>query len=327
MDEAPFKTKTDPTSVKGDTPDSSASAQSAQGAFQYEQLEAALPQVFRLCPGGILRKLLNELAVYHRWGGFALHGAENHSRLMRLVALAAQVLVAGSLQAAMFVYSDPDDGKCTTWANERACIQEQSGYVQGETLCFWEQSGHSCHFRQPAASFQLIIIVAGLSAVIACPVARLLEWVMLKFLVLEVPAPAPAPARGEDGTSAKPGIPSPAFSLASLGSYLPYWGGGRVVPVGPVVLEQTAHDLDLPLDLGSGPFPIAADAHTDIGGQLSLEDRQHCVSFINAQPLQLELESFSRNFGNFSDSLTFLGTNADRVNILRKKPAYPIYTI
>ncbi|KAJ1424835.1 hypothetical protein B484DRAFT_95884 [Ochromonadaceae sp. CCMP2298] len=287
MDEAPCV-------VKADCPPDVTSAP----LFDYAQLEAALPPVFRL--GGVWLKLVHELRVYHRWA-FALH-ATGHSCL-RLAALAAQVLVACFLQAAMFAYTDPADGQCKMFGDERACIQ-QAG-LPDQTLCFWDQSAHACHFRQPDASFQLIIIVAGLSAVMAVPVARLLEWVMLKFSVLLVAASAPARV---DNTSRKPvSSVAPSFSLAS-------WGYRSVVPAGP----GTGINLSSYPDPANSTFRLKlVDADAHVVAQLSEADRQHCANFINAQPLQLELASFLRNVRNFSDSLTFLGTTGGRLDILQ----------
>ena len=149
-------------------------------AIVAQDLEDALPFVLRKA-FPFLQKLRNEMLVYHRWLSVLAHHSVYYSRLMRLSALAAQVLCAAAFQAAIYDFTDPDDGSCGVRDDERDCIKDDSDFFSGsKSKCVWELRTHSCHFRQPDVSYQTIIIIAGLSAAMSVPIARLLEYLLLK---------------------------------------------------------------------------------------------------------------------------------------------------
>jgi hypothetical protein len=325
-------------------------------AIELGDLDRALPFVFQQM-FSLKQKLYNELLVHHRWINVVAHPSEYYSRLMRVCALSAQVLCAGALQAAIYTYTNPDDGSCSRLSNERICIEEQSSYVTGHSKCVWALASHTCHFRQPDVSLQTVLIVAGLSAAMSVPVVHLMIFVMIKFSVPIVKprseyATAVAHDKnhlgGKDAHSSvhfqddtaggifgySPRARPPPTPTSTSGAVLPQrlrsafnWGKSfmglrrstpsgpsRIVPVNsdddqttPNLIRQTAAGFTF----GDGVVERAPKLVFNT-------NRIRCVSFVNAHPLEVEIEMFQRKLKMQADAMTFMNSFKDRADLLRK---------
>jgi hypothetical protein len=282
-------------------------------AVETATLNLALPPIFRL--GGLREKLVGEFFVYHRWLNILAHRSDYYSRLMRVFALGAQILCAAALQAAMYTFTDPDDGKCVDFTDERRCIAQSSDYVDNHSKCIWALSSHTCHFRQPHVSYQMIMIVAGLSAAMSVPIARVLEFIVIKFSIPPAPAASvtalmasPRLKSGGDGGSA-------ASKLEAAFAWSNYLNPRRLVSNNRVI--PTDNDQSTPAVIRKAVFSFGGDEPSRQVVPFNV-NRIRCISFINALPLEVEIENMQRRLKSHADSLTFLGSLKDRTKLLRK---------
>jgi hypothetical protein len=295
---------------------------SMMSKLNFATMENILPSFFQ--QSALRDKILQELGAYHRWMNIVLHPSDNYSRMLRVFALAAQILCAAAFQAALYTYTDEDNGHCAQLPNERACIAEQSDLVPGATKCFWQLKSHTCHFRQPTVSYQMIMIVAGLSAAMSVPIARLMEYVLIKFTIPVIAPAAGAPAQYTirfkspreivKADSAKWRFPTRVPTGDSAGSVSKQVvpvdrdeGYGNNVPSTPMLLKRSDNVFSF------NNIGAVVEAYKQPNS-----NRIHCILFVNAQPTEVELETFSRDMHNYADSLTFLGNSKERERLLRK---------
>jgi hypothetical protein len=280
-------------------------------------LNLALPPIFRAA--SLRVKIFPELFVYHRWLNILAHRSDYYSRLMRVFALGAQILCAAALQAAMYTFTDPDDGKCVEFTNERSCIAPSSDYVEDHSKCIWALSSHTCHFRQPRVSYQMIMIVAGLSAAMSVPVARILEFIVIKFSIPATTAPSEVTAlmasprlkSGENDGGAAAKLKA-AFLWTNYLNPRRLASNNRVVPMDS--------DQSTPAVIRKAVFSFGGDEPSRQVVPFNV-NRIRCISFINALPLEVEIENMQRRLKSHADSLTFLGSLKDRTKLLRKLPS------
>ena len=298
--------------------------------IKIKHLEDALPFVLRKA-FPFLQKLRNEMLVYHRWLSVLAHHSVYYSRLMRLSALAAQVLCAAAFQAAIYDFTDPDDGSCGVRDDERDCIKDDSDFFSGsKPKCVWELRTHSCHFRQPDVSYQTIIIIAGLSAAMSVPIARLIEFALLKFIA-SFDHEVPHHAHVSKGSSTKsPRVddgPSPSWAKALIAPWRDGTGRGGDADhrqAYAVNNESSKNSLNLLAFISSKSEFSGRDGASVVAPNLQ---RIRCVTFINNLPLEAEIEMLQSRIRNYTDSLTFLGNGSERLSALRKFTKYKFHCI
>jgi hypothetical protein len=282
--------------------------------IDFTTMEGILPAVFRQREWR--DKVYHELRAYHRWLNVLLQPSDYYSRMLRVFALGAQILCAGAFQAALFMYTDPDDHQCPSLTNERACISEVSPLIPNQSKCFWNLVSHTCHYRQPVVSFQTIAVVAGLSAAMSVPVARLMEYVLVKFTV-----PVLAPA-ASSLTQYSVQFKSPREIVKADSARKTFSGGltgkHKILPVDGGHSDDMVPSTPTLIKPGDNVFSFNNVGTAVEAARLPNSNRIHCILFVNARPIEVELETFSRDLAHYVDSLVFLSSTRERDRLQSK---------
>ena len=128
---------------------------------------------------GILKRVGREMMLHHRWLSPIVHYSERYSRLHRFGPLAVEAICFCFFNAAVYTYTDPDDGSCSASINERDCI------TKNHHKCFWVKSTHDCYFSQPEVTLNEMVLVIVVSAVASAIISRLVEGIVLKIVVYQ----------------------------------------------------------------------------------------------------------------------------------------------
>lgn len=154
-------------------------------------VDITLPWVLRTTSVNLIANFCVELAVYHRWITVIAHYSSQYSRIYRLIALVYQFITPMFLSAVMWVYLDRDDGECKSITNQRDCIVPESTVVPSYQKCNWYTNDQTCGFRQPQQTLQTIVYVIFIGAVVSVPIARFVEYLLIKVAVSSNPTVAP----------------------------------------------------------------------------------------------------------------------------------------
>jgi hypothetical protein len=146
-------------------------------------VDFTLPRIYAMRAVGFLTTFCAELAVYHRWLTVIVHFSVQYSRIYRLIALMYQALTPLFLIAVMFTYLNRDNGYCKSITNQRDCIVVKSDVVAGYDMCNWYTNSQTCGFRQPQQSMMTIFAVTFIAAVISVPIARFVEYLLIRVAV------------------------------------------------------------------------------------------------------------------------------------------------
>ena len=155
-------------------------------------MEEALPHVLSH-QKTMLQKIIHEISHHHRWVAvFSLY-SETFPRSLRVLSLATNIIVMLFIQSITYNLSNPDDGTCRTFTDEKACTRSKSSFSNGSNKCRWVQgssNARSCIFIEPSDSSNIVIFVAMFSAVVSAPIVVFLHALIKSLLA--------APTRTED---------------------------------------------------------------------------------------------------------------------------------
>ena len=150
-------------------------------------VEEALPKV--LSSRSLSHRVGGELQQHHRWFGIYFHYSAHFPRVLRLASLTTNVVIMLFIQSLTYSLTNPDTGECEDFKTRSACLEPESPYATGDSKCYWSSKGSSdddrdgsCSFVEPDEDYKVILFVAIFSAVIATPVALLMDWVIMHIL-------------------------------------------------------------------------------------------------------------------------------------------------
>jgi hypothetical protein len=143
--------------------------------------EEALPQV--LSSKSIWSRIVKEVKSHHRWFGVIFFYSRSFPRALRIVSLATNIVIMLFIQSITYNLTHGDDGTCNTFDQERDCLQTKSAYTKGSPMCYWQRDDGSCHYIEPDDDLKVMIYVAIFSAVVATPLAVLMDWLIMNVLV------------------------------------------------------------------------------------------------------------------------------------------------
>jgi hypothetical protein len=176
----------------------------------------------------------------------------------------------------------------------------------------------------------MIMIVAGLSAAMGVPIARLMEYVLIKFTIPVIAPSAGAPQYTIRFKSPREVVKADSAKWRFLTRLPTGDSAGTVSKIVPVDSGDSFAD-----NVPSTPMLLKRSGNVfsfnNIGAVVETykqpnANRIHCILFVNAQPTEVELETFARDMHNYADSLTFLGNSRERERLLRKFPHVAIHT-
>jgi hypothetical protein len=155
--------------------------------------EEALPQV--LSSRSYAAKYKDELKRHHRWVAVFFHFTKKFPRVLRILALATNIITMLFIQSITYNLTHGDDGSCERLHSEEACLEPVSSFSTGSSKCYWipqdrsdmssysaYRYGGSCKFVQPDSDFTIIIFVAIFSAVVSTPIAFTADWIIQNIL-------------------------------------------------------------------------------------------------------------------------------------------------
>lgn len=184
--------------------------------------EEALPNVLRA--RSLWRLMKEELKRHHRWFGVCFYYSDQFPRVLRVTALATNIIIMLFIQSLTYELTNGDDGSCERLDSEERCLEESSAFATGATKCYWLSDEQSCYYMQPDSDTKIVLFVAMFSAIVATPFAVLTDHIISRFLsapLLDVSTMRPTtPNRmTTDGSLAMTSIapaPTPAAASPSL---------------------------------------------------------------------------------------------------------------
>jgi hypothetical protein len=153
-----------------------------------ELAELALPNMLSSKP--FSQKMMEELKRHHRWLGIVFHFSEKLPRILRVLSLATNVIIMLFIQSLTYSLSKGDDGTCSHYHEENACLAPKSAFATGQSKCYWTSSSSSssstteghCGFVTPDNSVEVILFVAIFSGIVSTPLAILADWIIIRIL-------------------------------------------------------------------------------------------------------------------------------------------------
>ena len=149
--------------------------------------EEALPQV--LSSRTMLSKYRGELKRHHRWAAVFFHFTTKFPRLLRVLALATNIITMLFIQSITYNLTHGDDGSCERLHSENSCLEPNSAFATGSSKCYWvvdnevgSDHGGNCHFIEPDSDLTVIIFVGIFSAVVSTPLAFFADWIIQTYL-------------------------------------------------------------------------------------------------------------------------------------------------
>eukprot|EP00981_Chlorochromonas_danica_P015545 scaffold13046_cov248-Ochromonas_danica.AAC.2 len=289
-------------------------------AARYEDLEsvtedslwASLPSFYG--PESIFMKVWREQCCYNRYLAVLMHRSGNYNRMFRVLEIGVRCLSAMSFLTFIYSFTNPDDGSCKKFSDERLCIAEESSLVHGQSKCYWTYSTHSCHFRQPKMDVIIVLSIATVGTVFAAVIAKLYEHFVLIKLCMPL-ATMHVPSQS---------LPSSANPFASLRkAVLRFFTSSPVYPAGSenafgghMIGDDSVEDTPQMLQrmTTSAAYESAVYDHH---GVVDIT-RYQSSSFIKAIPLEIELENIQRRIQAYGDALPFLGQHAEMKKVIGK---------
>ena len=240
---------------------------------------------------GILKRVGREMMLHHRWLSPIVHYSEYYSRLHRLGPLAVESICFCFFNAAVYTYTDPDDGSCATFMNERDCITKYPH------KCYWVKSTHDCYFSQPAVSLSVIVVVVVISAVASAIISRFVEGIVLKIVFYRKNRnrrpkfPISAGNKAQQNSSVDKGRENDGGILErviELFSSLHFYRSGftgRHGSIQPIARSMTPLALRQPIKFRRGEKPSRHTGHS--GDAIGMK----CRSYIFQLPLEADIEN------------------------------------
>jgi predicted XRE-type DNA-binding protein len=134
-------------------------------------------------------RIWREVKRHHRWVGVVYHFSPTFPRILRVVSLSTNIIVMLFIQSLTYGLTQGDDGSCSFYHNEEACLLPRSPYGSGGSKCYWipdtdtaSTTDGSCFFVQPDDSIGIVVFVAVISAFITAPLSLLSDWVIHHIL-------------------------------------------------------------------------------------------------------------------------------------------------
>jgi hypothetical protein len=160
-----------------------------------DMAEEALPRI--LSTKSVTTKIKEEMKFHHRWLGIIYLHNNRFPRMLRVVSLTTNIIIMLFVQSITYNLSHGDDGTCSGFVAEDACLTEPSAFDSSASKCYWEEESGSCNYVQPDNDVTVVIFVAILSAVISTPFAMVTDWMIQNVL-----AAPPLRRKGGNRTSA-----------------------------------------------------------------------------------------------------------------------------
>ena len=252
------------------------------------RLEKSLPPIFRVKSQQI-GLLMNELMVFHRWIGAWCHASEHHKRYVRILLLGFHILCAGSIEALMYDHhllssSRLKTSTCDGLADGRSCHLESD--------CSWDDHAHSCYYLSKAIPVESIVGITALAAIVSVPIAKFIEFLVLDSSILH-------------------GRPT-GYSSSSSDDV----GQVRSKPV-------AAQQQDLPLQEDRYYEHQVARLKRHKKAAFYSQGGYHPASMKTHSPLEMEtlsaeMQSFLQWLKRYVESMTFVSSDEEHMNILRK---------
>jgi hypothetical protein len=152
--------------------------------------EEALPNIMK--NDALLQRIWNEIKRHHRWIGVIYYFSPTFPRVLRVLSLATNIIIMLFVQSLTYAFTKGDDGTCSIYRSQEACLQDKSIYQTGEAMCSWIAAGNagedggSCEYVQPANSIIVVLFVAVFSAITSTPIVLLVDWIIQKILAAPV---------------------------------------------------------------------------------------------------------------------------------------------
>jgi hypothetical protein len=152
-----------------------------------ELADLALPNILSSKP--FSQKVMEELKRHHRWLGIVFHFSEKLPRILRVLSLATNVIIMLFIQSLTYSLNKGDDGTCSHYHEESACLDPKSSFATGQSKCYWIPPSSSssttegrCGFVTPDNSVEVILFVAVFSGIVSTPLAILADWIIMRVL-------------------------------------------------------------------------------------------------------------------------------------------------
>ena len=233
---------------------------------------------------------MNELMVFHRWIGAWCHASEHHKRYVRILLLGFHILCAGSIEALMYDHhllssSRLKTSTCDALADGRSCHLESD--------CSWDDHAHSCYYLSKTIPVESIVGITALAAIVSVPIAKFIEFLVLDSSILH-------------------GRPTGYSSSSSSDDV----GQVRSKPV-------AAQQQDLPLQEDRYYEHQVARLKRHKKAAFYSQGGYHPASMKTHSPLEMEtlsaeMQSFLQWLKRYVESMTFVSSDEEHMNILRK---------
>jgi hypothetical protein len=142
--------------------------------------EQALPAI--LSSTSLTNRVKDEIKNNHKWFGIVFHYSRSFPRVLRVLSLATNVVIMLFIQSITYALTNPDDGTCELQHDKVACLAAPSPYATGESKCTWDPTTSQCGLVQPDSNVKVILFVAIFSALLATPLALLVDYVIMYVL-------------------------------------------------------------------------------------------------------------------------------------------------
>lgn len=132
-------------------------------------------------------KVKEEVKRHHRWLGVVFYYSRQFPRSLRVLSLATNMIIMLFMQALTYNLTNNNDAVCLGFHTEQTCLERESPYRTGGSLCAWipstENSGDGqCLLIEPDSSMEIVIFVAIFSALVSTPIALLVDWLVSHVL-------------------------------------------------------------------------------------------------------------------------------------------------
>jgi hypothetical protein len=145
-------------------------------------IEESLPIAFQNRP--FLYRFIEENKHFHKWMSIIYYYSPVFPRLFRVLSLFMNIISLLFIQSITYDFSYPNDGFCEAQQTENKCLLQHSSFSSGNK-CNWQQSSKQCYFNEPIKNFQLVFLIAILSAIFSTPIAASTDWIILNILAAD----------------------------------------------------------------------------------------------------------------------------------------------
>jgi hypothetical protein len=130
-------------------------------------VDALFPAVFRRATFASI--FVREMKNSHRWASLFFLYTPQFPRVLRTLTLVSTVISTMFFNALLYNLVNPDDGTCQGIDNEMDCVKDTSSYSTYESKCYWDFDTETCAYREPSNSFQAILIITVVCALLSLP--------------------------------------------------------------------------------------------------------------------------------------------------------------